>query len=223
MKTVTRLLIYISILLFTTVAIAQDSTSVGQRSRPIPVEVFFGNDRVVTEITLIKKFTGIPKFGIIASSYYAADYKNELRNNESMNVLLLTYDIYKGLGIVSGAALNSKWGFRPFAGGMYVYGNKGFATAVSSGFYLTESNNSESKAMVQYRHPLKGNWSVYTRLQGLFNLDMDTRKHERGQLFGRLGVGYNSFGFGFATNLDWYGPNKIFKENYGVYVSYAFR
>lgn len=222
MKTVTRLLIYISILLFTTVAIAQDSTSVGQRSRPIPVEVFFGNDRVVTEITLIKKFTGIPKFGIIASSYYAADYKNELRNNESMNVLLLTYDIYKGLGIVSGAALNSKWGFRPFTGGMYVYSNKVFTTAISSGFYLTESNNSESKAMFQYRHPLTADWSINTRFQGLFSLDMDTKKHDRGQLYARLGVGYEAVEFGFATNLDWYGPNKVFKENYGVYVSYAF-
>ena len=223
MKTVTRLFIYISILLFTTVAVAQDAAPAPQPSRPVPVEVFFGNDRVVTQITLIKKFSGSNRFGLLASTYYAADYENELRNNESMNVLLLTYDIYKGLGVVSGAALNSKWGFRPFAGGMYSYGNRAFSTAFSSGFYLTESNNFESKGMVQYRHPLKDNWSLYTRLEGLFNLDMDTKKHDRGQLYGRLGVGYKAVGFGFATNLDWYGPNKVFKENYGVYVSYAFR
>ncbi len=223
MKTITRLLVYISAFLFTTVAIAQDSTPVEQRSRPVPVEVFFGNDRVVTEVKLNKKFSGIPKLGVIASAYYAADYENELRNNESMNVLLLTYDVYKGLGVVSGAALNSEWGFRPFAGGMYVYSNKVFTTAISSGFYLTESNNSESKAMVQYRHPLTADWSINPRLQGLFNLDMDTKKHDRGQLYGRLGLGYKAVEFGFATNLDWYGPNKVFKENYGVYISYAFR
>ncbi len=230
MKTVTRLLLCISAVLFTTIATAQDASndtltpaSVALLSKPIPVEVFFGHDRVVTQITLIKKFSPTTRFGILASSYYAADYENELRNNESMNVLLLTYDLYKGLGLISGAALNSKWGFRPFAGAMYTYGNKGFATAFSSGFYLTESNNSESKGMVQYRHPLKDNWSLYGRLEGLFNLDMDTKKHERGQMYGRLGVGYKAFGFGFATNLDWYGPNKVFKENYGVYVSYAFR
>ena len=223
MKTVTRLLVYISAFLFTTALMAQSSTSEGKPSRPIPVEVFFGNDRIVTEVKLNKKFTGIPKLGVIASAYYAADYDNELRNNESMNVLLLTYDIYKGLGVVSGAALNSKWGFRPFAGGMYVYGNKVFTTAISSGFYLTESNNSESKAMVQYRHPLKADWLLNARLQGLFNLDMDTKKHDRGQLYSRLGVGYKVVEFGFATNLDWYGPNKVFKENYGIYISYAFR
>lgn len=223
MKTVTRLLIYISALLFATLAMAQDAPPAAQPSRPTPVEVFFGSDRVVTQITMMKKFSDNTRFGILASTYYAADYENELRNNESMNVLLLTYDLYKGLGLISGAALNSKWGFRPFAGGMYTYGNRAFATAFSSGFYLTESNNSESKGMVQYRHHLKDNWSLYSRLEGLFNLDMDTKKHDRGQLYGRLGVGYKAIGFGFATNLDWYGPNKVFKENYGVYVSYAFR
>lgn len=232
MKTVTRLFIYISALLFTIGATAQDASSTTtttttatevQRSKPIPVEVFFGSDRVVTQITLMKKFSSSTRFGLLASTYYAADYKNELLNNESMNVLLLTYDIYKGLGVVGGAALNSKWGFRPFAGGMYSYGNRAFSTAFSSGFYLTESNNSESKGMVQYRHQLKDSWSLYTRLEGLFNLDMDTKKHDRGQLYGRLGVGYKAVGFGLATNLDWYGPNKVFKENYGIYVSYAFR
>ena len=223
MITVRRLLFFVGALFFSTLSIAQDSTAKTPPSRPIPVEVFFGNDRVVTEVKVNKKFSGIPRLGVIANSYYAADYDNELRNNESMNVLLLSYDIYKGLGVVLGAALNSKWGFRPFAGGMYVYRNKVFTTAISSGFYLTESNNSESKAMVQYRHPLNSGWALFTRLQGLFNLDMDTKKHDRGQLYGRLGVGYKAVEFGFATNLDWYGPNKVFKENYGVYVSYAFR
>lgn len=175
MATINRLLIYIIALFFTTVAVAQDTIVKPQTSTPIPVEVFFGNDRFVSEFTMIKKFSGSTRFGLLASSYFAADYKNELRENESMNVLLLTYNLYKGLGVVSGAALNSKWGFRPFSGGMYTYGNKAFSTAFSSGFYLTESHNSESKGMVQYRHKLTGNWLLYSRLQGLFNLDMDTK------------------------------------------------
>jgi hypothetical protein len=223
MKTVTRLLIYISALFLTTAAIAQDSTAVVQRSATIPVEVLFGNNRLVGQITMNKKFCDSTRFGFIASSYFAADYDNDLRENESMNILLLSYDIYKGLGIVSGAALNSKWGFRPFAGGMYSYRNKGFFTTFSSGFYLTESNNFETKAVFQYRHPLKANWSLIYRVEGLYNQDMDTKKHDRAQLYGRLGVSYNEVGIGFATNLDWYGPSKVFKENYGVFVSYAFR
>ena len=223
MKIGSFLLLSISILFFSTAVIAQDSTIAARPSAPIPVDMFFGNHRFVAEVMVNKKFSESNNFGFLASTYFAADYKNDLRENESMNVLLLTYDLYKGLGVVGGAALNSKWGFRPFAGGQYVYANKAFMGMISSGFYLVESHNSESRAILQYRHPLKGNWLLYSRLQGLLNIDMDTKKHDRGQLFGRLGVNYKAYGFGFATNLDWYGPKKILKENYGVFVSYAFR
>ena len=213
----------ISALFFSLAVSAQDSSTSSVRSTPIPVELFFGNHRFVAEATVNKKFAESKKFGFLASTYFAADYENDLRENESMNVLLFTYDIYKGLGAVGGAALNSKWGFRPFAGGQYVYANKAFMALLSSGFYLTESNNSESRGIIQYRHLLQGNWSLYTRLQGLFNLDMDTNKHERSSVYGRLGVNYKAYGFGFATNVDWYGPKKFLRENYGLYVSYAFR
>ena len=213
----------VSALFFSIAAIAQDTALSSNASAPIPVEMLFGNHRFVVEATVNKKFTENNKFGVIASTYFAADYKNDLRENESMNVLLFTYDIVKGLGPVAGAALNSKWGFRPFAGGQYVYGSKSLMALFSSGFYLTESNNSESRGIIQYKHPLNGNWSLQTRLYGLFNLDMDTKKHDRSAVYGRLGLNYKAYGFGFGTNLDWYGPNKFLRENYGLYVSYAFR
>lgn len=216
-------LLVVSALFVSMVVNAQQDAVASRRSQPIPVEMFFGNHRFVAEATVNKKFSENTKFGIIASTYFAADYENDLRKNESMNVMLLSYDVYKGFGAIGGAALNSKWGFRPFAGGQYVYGNKRLMALVSSGFYLTESNNWENRAIIQYRYPIANNWSIYSRIKGLLNIDMDTKKHERGQLFGRLGVAYKAYGFGFATNLDWYGPKKFSRENYGVYVSYAFR
>ena len=140
-----------------------------------------------------------------------------------MNSLYLTYDVYKGLGIISGAGLNSTWGFRPFAGARYGYRNRLLSVNMSSGFYLTQSNNSENKVAIQLRPKLRGGWLLHSSIQGLFNLDMDTKKHDRGALYGRLGVSYKAYSFGLATNLDWYGPKKVLKENYGVYISYAFR
>ena len=223
MKSGYILLFFITVLFFSTTVTSQDSAKVSRPSAPIPVDLFFGNHRFVADVLVNKKFSESNKFGFLASTYFAADYKNDLRENESMNVLLLTYDIYKGLGAVGGAALNSRWGFRPFAGGQYVYGNTSFMAMLSSGFYLTQSHNSESRSIIQYKYPLKGNWALYSRLQGLFNLDMDTKNHERSSVYGRLGLNYKAYGFGFATNLDWYGPKKILKENYGVFVSYAFR
>lgn len=232
MKTTTRLLICICTLLFTLVATAQDAEG-GKRKAPIPVEVLFGNNRVAIQVTVNRKFNESTKFGVFANTMAAGDYANKLDNKnqidkgrndtESMNSLYLTYDLYKGLGLISGAGLNSSWGFRPFAGARYGIAYQAISANIFSGFYLTQSNNSETKVSVQFRPQLTGDWSLLTVIQGLYNHNMDTKKHDRGALYTRLGVGYKAVGFGFASNLDWYGPNKVLKENYGVFVSYAFR
>lgn len=204
-----------------------------QGAAPIPIEVFFGNNRLATQITVNRRFNATTKFGVFANTMTAADYDNKLnernqidrgRNNtESMNSLYLTYDFYKGLGLIGGAGLNSNWGFRPFAGGRYGYGNKVFRINVSSGFYLTQTNNFENKMAVLFTPQLTQGWLLNMGVQALYNQDMDTNKHDRGALYGRIGVSHKAFGVGLATNLDWYGPNKVLKENYGVYVSYTFR
>lgn len=233
MKAVNKLLVYISALIFSAVAIAQDAGDKLQGSVPIPVEVFFGNNRVATQVTVNRKFTPNSRFGVFASTMTAGDYDNILNeknqidkkynDSESMNSLYLTYDVYKGLGIISGAGLNSTWGFRPFAGARYGYGDRVFSVNISSGFYLTQSNNSEIKVAVQFRPHIKDDWSLFTGIQALYNQDMDTNKHDRSAIYGRLGVNYKSIGFGLAANLDWYGPLEVSKENYGVFISYAFK
>lgn len=222
MKTI-NILFLSSLLFFSSIAVAQDSSTKTKRTAPIPVEVFFGNNRVVTQFSMNKKFSYSSRFGITANSYYAGSYDNVLKNNESMNFLFLTYEIYKGLGLASGAALNSQWGFRPFAGARHAYASKSISTMISSGFYLTQSQNFETKVVLQYRPHLKGNWSLYSRIEGLINQDMNTKKHDRSSIYGRLGVSFKSLGFGLATNYDWYGPVKFARENSGVFVSYAFR
>lgn len=88
-----------------------------QGAAPIPIEVFFGNNRLATQITVNRRFNATTKFGVFANTMTAADYDNKLnernqidrgRNNtESMNSLYLTYDFYKGLGLIGGAGLNS--------------------------------------------------------------------------------------------------------------------
>lgn len=192
-------------------------------SAPIPVEVFFGNSRFVSQITIDKKFGEGSQLGIFGYSYVAGDYNNDKSENESVNAMLLTYEIYRGLGLASGVVLNSAWGFRPFAAPRYVYVNKNFLISLISGFYLTESNNFESIGVIEYRPHIKNELSLYTRVEGLYNEDMNTKKHDRSYLFGRMGLSYKTFGFGFAMNYDWYGPHGAEKENYGVFLRAVLR
>ena len=172
----------------------------------------------MSQISFNRKFTENSRFGLLATSYIAADYGNDKSENESMNVMLINFDILKGFGIVSGAALNSHWGFRPYSGFKYLYGNQKFLVMVIPGFYLTESHNFETSGFIEYHPHLKNDWSIYSRLEGLYNIDMDTKKHERSYIYGRLGLKYKIFGFGIAGNCDWYGPFKDNKENIGVFL-----
>lgn len=48
---------------------------------------------------------------------------------------------------------------------------------VMPGFYLTESHNFESVGIVEYRPHIKNEWSLYTRMEGMINVDMDTKKN----------------------------------------------
>lgn len=231
MKTTRSLLIIISILSFSAVSMAQDAKPKG--AAPIPVEVFFGNHRFATQVTVNRKFSENTKFGVFASTMTAGDYDNKLNfknqtdrennDSESMNSLYLTYDVYQGLGLLAGAGINSSWGFRPFVGGRYGYRYRVLSVNMSTGFYLTQSNNSESKVAVQLTPQLSDDWSLFTGVQSMYNHNMDTKKHDRGAVYARLGLGYKAYSFGFAANLDWYGPNKVLKENYGLYLSYAFK
>jgi len=217
-----RLSLLIGAILIASMAIAQDENTTPQASAPIPVEVFFGNERMVTEIAMSKKFSDNTRFGLLSKSYFAVDYNNDKTQNESVNGLLINYELLKGLCIAAGGVLNSQWGFRPYAAGQYTYINHNFAAMILSGFFLTESHNFETSGFIEYHPHLKKNWSLYSRLEGLYNLDMDTKKHDRSYIWGRLGLNYKTFSFGLAVNYDWYGPFKANKDNTGVFIRKVF-
>ena len=212
----------IGAILVTSLAIAQEEQTTPHASAPIPVEVFFGNERLVTEFVMSKKFSDNSRFGLLAKSYFAVDYENDKTKNESVNGLLVNYELLKGLGIAAGGVLNSQWGFRPYAAGQYTYITQNFAAMVLSGFFLTESHNFETSGFIEYRPKIKNNWSVYSYVEGLYNLDIDTDKHDRSYIWGRLGLSYKTFGFGVATNYDWYGPFKANKTNTGIFLRKVF-
>jgi len=246
-----RFSLWILILLFASTAIAQDysssqgsSTALAQDSKygvnaaiigvnatnsrvstasPIPVELFAGHNRFVINFSIARKFTDKSRFGFQASTYMAADYGNDKTNNESMNVALLSYEVLKGLNIVAGAALHSAWGFRPFSGLQYQLSAGDFFATATSGFYLTESHNFETKGFVEYRPRLSEYWSLLTRAEGQYNINMETDKHSKSRIYARLGLTFKTIGFGLAANWDWYGPLKSSKDNFGIFVRKSFR
>lgn len=73
-------------------------------------------------------------------------------------------------------------------------------------------------SLLQYQPKLSEKINLYSRLQGLYNHNLNLEKHERSYAQLRLGLGIQNYSFGFATNLDYFGPDRIFIDNYGVFI-----
>ncbi len=191
------------------------------KSAPIPVEIFLGTDGWTSQIVIDKKFPGSSNFGFFGLSYLRANYDNDQYLQESLNLALLKYDIYKGVSVLSGALFSSHWGFRPYAGAQYAYHSRTFMGMVNSGFHLTEAKNLETIGMLEYRPHIQGSWSLFTRAQGMYSQNTEINEHDRSYVYGRLGLSYKAYSFGAALNYDWYGfgPMKIEDNQWGIFIS----
>ncbi len=198
---------------------AQTTETPVPHSAPIPLEIVFSGDGWTSQMIIDKKFAPESKLGFFGLSYLKANYDNDEYLRESINLAFLKYDVFKGISLVSGAMFNSHWGFRPYAGAQYGYHSKTFMGVINSGFHLTETQNFETLAIVEYRPPIKGAWSVYSRVQGLYSQNSEISKHDRSHFYARLGASYKTFSFGAAFNYDCYGPQKLTENQFGIFIS----
>ena len=213
-----RKLLFLVAVSFTQITHAQPTEPRPHPTSPIPAEVAFGADGWSLQLIIDKKIAADSRFGFFALSYLRADYDNDQNKRESMNLALIKYDLIKHVSLLSGAIVNSQWGFRPYAGSQFSLFGKNFMGALITGTFLTETHNYEALAMAEYTPAIAGNWSLFTRVQGLYNQNSETGKHDRSHLYGRLGLSYNGFTFGGAVNFDWFGPEKIEERLFGVFV-----
>ncbi len=210
------------IAIFVTNAIfAQQEESPIQKPAPIPLEVFFGEEGWTSQLVIDKKFGQDSKLGFFGLTYIHANYDNDEYLRESINLSVLKYDVFNNVSVLAGSLFNSHWGFRPYAGAQYAYHSKTFMGMLNSGFHLTETRNFETIAMLEYRPVIKKEWSLYSRVQGMYSQNTLIGEHDRSHMYGRLGVSYKTFTFGAALNYDWYGYGamKIEEGQLGLFVS----
>lgn len=217
MKSKTCLSVFI-IILFSLNLKAQDSLQFISKKLPIPLEFMFGNNRLFHQRIMIRKISDNNKVGIFSANTFLADNNNEIAKNEFLTTTAIYFDIFKGIGINTGATFNSKEGIKPFIGLQYIYSNKTFFIIYLSSFYFTNSNKIDQLLLVEYKPKLNKRWSIYSRLQMKFAYQTENYHHFRSYLFTRLGLSYSNFTFGIGNNTDWYGEAKIWKENDGFFI-----
>lgn len=213
-------IIICSVLLSIT-SFAQPENNTNSKLTPIPAELFLGTKEWSYQMVIDKKFTDSGQFGIFGLAYLRANYDNDVYLRESLNLALFKYNIYKGISVLSGALYSSHWGYRPYAGAQYLYHSRKFMFMINSGLHLTETKNFETIAMVEYHPAIKGAWSLYTRVQGMYSFNTLINEHDRSYLYGRLGLSYKTYSAGLALNYDVYGFDAMQIRNHqlGIFVS----
>lgn len=193
-----------------------------EKQPPIPAELFFGNKQLFFQATIKKKFTPTSKFSFFGLTTYTASYNNKLSDNRLVSEVQISYNFKKGFGFMAGTDVNSATGFFPVVGPQYTYASKKIVAVTIASFFLNSKNDFKIFGLYEYKPAIGKKLVFYNRLQFIYNLSIETGNHNRSFLYLRSGLKQGPFAAGIAANLDQFGPTKIFKENYGLFVRWEF-
>ncbi|MCH7415458.1 hypothetical protein MM213_18300 [Belliella sp. R4-6] len=211
--------ISLSLIGFSKSARAQDTSP----KVPIPVEYMFGKNRMFFQMVVKRKFSSESKFGFLSVSTLSTSYNNDMEDLDMAVPILVTYNIYKGFGLVGGATVNNKVGSSPLLGAQHSYSNKKWVSVTIASIFLNSTKNLELFGIYEYKPLITPKINLYTRIQFLYIHNTKENFHARSFLQLRTGLKMNALNFGVGANLDQYGPEKTFKPNYGVFVGWAFQ
>jgi len=193
------------------------------KSPPIPVEIFIGNQSIFSQTVVKRKFEPQSKFAYFSLGAYTADYDNELSENSLVMINQISYDIGKGFGIMTGAEINSEAGFSAVVGPQHNFSSENFLAVTILSFFINTDNDVRLFGLYEFKPKIGNKLRLYNRVQFIYNQNLREGLHNRSYLYLRTGLKINSLIFGLAANLDQFGPARVFKENYGLFVRYELK
>lgn len=196
---------------------AQDTLKIAA-SKTVSVEELLGDQRQFLQLTVNKTFEEQKGLGLLSITAYAADYDDRIEKNEFLNTTLLYQRIGQGFAINSGVAFTSVDGMKNFVGMQFLRQFGAFTILYLPSYFFLNSHRLANTAFLEYHPSMSKNWAVYSRLQLHYSHDFKTGQHFRSYAYGRLGLSYKYFSFGWAFNFDQYGAGKTTKNNTGVFL-----
>lgn len=187
---------------------------------PVVIGSVIGNNGVHLETFFSKSFNANSPFGVfgIMDLYGVYNTSEQPIQNQQMAQIQMTYRILEGLNVSAGAFFEIHSGFRPTVGLQYSLFAGDFHFLLAPRFDLSQTFNGEILGNLEYTPKIKNDWSVYSRVQGLYNRDLKNGIHSVSYVWGRLGASYKTYRFGVGGNFYSLGPQKIKENNYGLFV-----
>ncbi|WP_261513045.1 hypothetical protein [Chryseobacterium paludis] len=197
---------------------AQTSDVKEKLNAPVAFEVLAGNVGIASQLNINKNFKDVHGLSFFSVSNISSKW-NEQNAKDAMSQFNLAYEFLKGFRILGGIHYTPSTGLRPSVMVLYSYVAENMTIVFGPRVDLSDNSNVEGFGMLEYKPKLNGNWQVYSRLQGLYAQSVKNGNHARSYLMIRAGVSHHDYSFGFGANFDAYGPERIVKNNFGIFAS----
>lgn len=190
---------------------------------PIPVEFFAGHEALFTQMVVKRNFDAAGKFSFFGLSTYTANYENIISDHRIINISQVSYSLGKGFGLMAGADMNSVAGIAPVLGPQHNFANRQWLAVTVVSLSANEDADLKIFGLYEYKPPINTAWSGYTRFQFIYNRSLQENSHNNSYIFLRAGLRRKALAAGAAANFDWAGPDRLFNDNYGVFVRWEFK
>lgn len=183
---------------------------------PIPFEFFVGNNRTNVQLNVNKNIAS--KFNFSNLTIAAADYENNLSETEVIMMNSIVYQFHKNINIGTGLQYHFKKGIVPNISMSFSYLNPTWTFLLIPYLDFIPKLDFEFVGVIEFKPKLTKTIRLYTRIQGLYSHNITDNLHDRSFANFRLGLKIKKIAFGGASNIDYYSPKKIYKDNYGAFI-----
>lgn len=194
------------------------STTSKSKATSIPVETMFGNRKVNYLSILNVRFRNSGKFAYFSVNTVVAPYDTSNASNELVLSNSLTYKLTNKLFATGGLQYHFLKGVAPTAGFQLFSGNPKWLIVLSPSVAFAKNTSLQNVGIVEFKPKLSNSLKLYSRLQGIYNINLQSKLHERSLVYLRTGITLQKTSLGFGFNMDFYGPQKTKQENFGIFI-----
>lgn len=191
------------------------------RVSSIPIETMAGHRNVNYLAILNASLGNSNEFGYFSVITILTPYDNTNSLNELVFSNALTYKLTDKLFATGGIQYHFLKGVAPTSGFQFFSANPKWLFVVSSSIAFAANPSSQNVGIVEFKPRLNHSLKLYTRLQGIYNINIHNSLHERSLLYLRTGLTLQKTSLGLGYNYDFYGSRKTLHGNFGVFIHHV--
>lgn len=191
------------------------------RVSSIPIETMAGHRKVNYLSILNASLGNSNKLGYFSVITIVTPYDNTNSLNELVFSNALTYQLTDKLFATGGLQFHFLKKVAPTSGFQFFSANPKWLFVVSSSIAFAANPSLQNVGILEFKPRLTHSLKLYTRIQGIFNINIQNGLHERSLLYLRNGLTLKKTSLGLGFNFDFYGSSKTLQKNFGLFIHHV--